>query len=114
MLEIGISIISALILYQWVHFIGKKSLKLNKIDPERKSNKWLFGEISNMLIIFSLWVGPVILFNLNLTLHFTLFIFILGFIFYVFYKNYYQELKITFDLQKNKSLTSSSSGTDNP
>lgn len=101
-MEIFIALLANGILYLWVHFIGKKALLLNKIDPERKSNKWLLGELSNMLIIFILWVGPVIIFNANLVNYYVLFFIGFAFNFYIFYKQYAPELKATIEQQKKK------------
>ena len=96
-MEIVLAIVSTGILYLWVHFIGKKALLLKKIDPERKSNKWLVGELSNMGIVFTLWVGPVIVLNVNLTYYYVLFFIGFGFNFYIFYKQYATELSATIE-----------------
>ncbi len=101
-MEILLAILSTGILYLWVNFIGKKALSLNKTDPERKSNKWLLGELSNMGLIFILWVGPVIVFNVDLISYYILFFIGFGFNFYIFYKYYAPELRATIEQQKKK------------
>ena len=101
MLETIFCALFALIVYKWTFFIGPKAVEFGKNDPDRKSNKWIVGEVANMVLLFGFMLGPILLFDLNIGYYILLSIIPISLQFFIFRKYFYQDLKSSMTEKKN-------------
>ena len=101
MLELLFCALFALVIYKWTFYIGPKAVEFGKKDPDRKSNKWIVGELANMLLLFGFMLGPILLLDLRFEYYILLSILPILLQFFIFKKYYYQDLKASMREEKN-------------
>lgn len=95
------TIVSSIAIYFLTMFIGKKAVALGWRDPDRKSSLWVVGELFNILLLFSIMLAPIIIFNLDVLPHMALSVVPIGIQFYVIKKYFYQDLRSSMSESKN-------------
>ena len=65
MIESLFIVVAMIFIYTWTMFIGRKAVDLSVSDPERKSSAWAVFEIINIVILFSILLGPILVFDVK-------------------------------------------------